>query len=468
MIWNCGTDRDYNGWAETTSDQGWNYENILPYIKRSENNTDPDIVGNGAYHGTTGNLTISTNVDDIFVRVFEDGFNELGYKTVKDYNSEQYNGFVRTQATIRDSERMSSYRAFIEPVKNNSNLYIMKRSLAIKIGFTGNKATSVTVQTPWAPCSTITLTPTKEVIVSAGGLGSPKLLLQSGIGKSADLKPFGIKQVKSLPVGDNLMDHVYAVHFIKMNPNAGNLTLGDFLYVDQVYYYKRVGPLNQLDMAHGQGIINTTSPTATYPDIQFIPFRVPKMQELTRELLANLKDEFIDHLVRINANYEFFMVFTVVLNPFSRGSIKLHSSNPNDEPIIRSGYFEDPRDVETMIRGINKMKTLVETKSFQSLNASLVKIPIPECDPLPYPSDEYEKCYIKYFSASLWHPSGTCKMGKTSAATTVVDSQLKVRGFKNLRVADASVMPVITTGNTQCPTYAIGQKAADLIKASWL
>ena len=164
----------------------------------------------------------------------------------------------------------------------------------------------------------------------------------------------------------------------------------------------------------------------------------------------------------------YLLVFTILLNPFSRGSVKLRSSNTNDAPIIKSGYFEDNRDVDTMIRGINKFKQLVTTTRFKSLKSSIIKFPIPKCDPLPYPSDEYEKCYIKYFSAFLWHPSGTCKMGKSNDATSVVDSRLKVRGFSYLRVADASVMPVITTGNTQCPTYAIGQKAADLIKAAWM
>ena len=341
MIWNCGTDRDYNGWSQATGDQGWNYENILPYIKKSENNTDPDIVGNGAYHGTAGNLTITTNADNALVPILEAGFNELGYNTIKDYNSKQYNGFVRTQSTIRKGERMTSYQAFIEPVKNNPNLYIMKNSEATKINFFGNKAVSVTIKTKLYPCPVITVKPTKEVIVSTGGLGSPKLLLQSGIGKAADLKPFKIEQIRNLPVGDNLMDHVYAAHFVKINPDGRKITLFDVLSLDQAYYYNQAGHSNQVDISHAEGYINTTDPKAKYPDIQYIPFALPKLQENTIEILVNLglKDEFIDLIAKINADYDILLVFTILLNPFSRGSVKLRSSNTNDAPIIKSGNF---------------------------------------------------------------------------------------------------------------------------------
>ena len=472
MLYVCGTDRDYDNWAASGA-TGWDYNSVLPYIKKSENNTNPAIVGTGTYHGTTGPLTV-TNFpnNDYLIPVLEAGFNQLGYSAILDYNSRQYNGFVKLQGTIKGGERMSSYRAMIQPVKNNTNLYIMKYSTATKINFSGTRAVSVTITMPnnglFSRCPIITATATKEIIVSAGGLLSPKLLQQSGIGKPADL-PAGIPLVKNLPVGDNLMDHVYAIHFIKLNPNARNQTALDVLAQGFEYITNRTGPMTGLSTLNAQGIINTTDPAAKYPEIQYHKYRFEKSQEYLGIVLLNFgfKDEYINQLININAFYEILMVWSTLMQPFSRGSVKLNGTNPANLPIITSGYLTDPQDAVTLIRGINKLKDLVATPAMQAYNSSIIQFSIPECDPLPYPSDAYETCYLKYFTGSEWHYSGTCRMGRTTDATTVVDPSLKVLGFTNLRVCDASVMPMVTTGNTQCPTYMIGQKCADYIKAAW-
>ena len=472
MLYVCGTDRDYDNWAASGA-TGWDYNSVLPYIKKSENNTNAATVGTGTYHGNAGPLTVSDyQGNDYLVPVLQAGYNALGYKTLTDFNAKQYNGFVKMQGTIKGGERVSAYRAMIQPVKNITNLYIMKYSTATKINFSGTKAVSVTITMPtslyYTFCPTITVSATKEIIVAGGAVGSAKLLQLSGIGKPADL-PAGVTLVKNLPVGDNLNDHVYSTHFIQLNPGAVNQTLLDILAQTYEYYIYRTGPMAALSTMHAQGIINTTDATAVYPEIQNIKYRFEKSQEYLNSVLANFgfKDEHIARLVNINANYEILMVFATLLNPFSRGSVKLRSSNPADAPIITSGYFSDSRDVDTVLRGINKLRALVATTGMQNYTSSMIKFVIPECDPLPYPSDAYDRCYIKYFSASLWHPSGTTRMGRTTDATSVVDPSLKLLGYTNIRVCDAGVMPFVTSGNTQCPTYMIGQKCADYIKAAW-
>jgi choline dehydrogenase len=203
MLYVCGTDRDYDSWA-AKGNVGWDYNSILPLIKRSEGNTDIVISDNG-YHGTTGTLKVSSIGRDPFTDSLEAGFNQLGYKSMADYNAQTYNGFVRLQVTIDGGERSSAYRAFLVPAKNRTNLFVMKDSLVTRIIFKGNKATGVLVETAELLCPSIKLFATKEVIISAGSLGSPKILLQSGIGRPADL-PAGITPRKDLPVGYNLQD----------------------------------------------------------------------------------------------------------------------------------------------------------------------------------------------------------------------------------------------------------------------
>lgn len=469
MLYICGTDRDYDGWA-ALGNPGWDYNSILPYIKRSEGNTDSSIVGNGTYHGTAGNMTITTykNTDEI-IQILQNGFVELGYRNNLDYNARQYNGFFKLQGTVRGGERCSTYRAFIAPVKNFTNLYIMKNSVAIKINFNATSATGLVVQTKYANCSLITLKPTKELIISAGGYGSPKLLLLSGIGNSSELSSVGVTPVKQLSVGRNLDDHPYHESWITINPNAPNQTVLDILWYGQQYFFYRNDTFSEFSPVNAQGIINTTDPNDKYPNIQYMPYRFPKSQEYMAEILSDFgyKDEYVSYLVDLNLNYELLLVYTVVLNPFSRGTLKLRSNNPKDDPIIDTGFFTDPRDRDTVIEGIRVLERLINTTAFANTSASFVQFDIPECDGLTYASYEYRLCEIKYLSNSNWHPAGTCKMGNSSDPTAVVDSNLRLRGYNNVRVADASIMPYVTSGNTQCPTFMIGQKAADLIRSSW-
>lgn len=468
MLYVCGNDRDFDSYA-AKGNTGWDYNSILPLIKRSENNLDPNIVKNGTYHGTGGYLTISTNPNlDSFIPIYESAFNQLGYKTLLDYNSRTYNGITRLQSTTKGGERQSSYQAFLAPIKNRPNLVFLKGSQVTSVKFSGSTATGVNVKTTNTSCPDIYVQARKEVIISSGGYGSPQILLKSGIGKIEDLSPFGINQVKNLSVGENLQDHVYAISFIKVNPNAPSQTLLDIAYQSQLYFgLPRTGQLSEIGLTNA--FINTTDVNATYPDIQYNFYHFPKSQEFFGEILSafRYKQEYVDYLVDLNFDFEMIMCFTIILNPKSKGTVKLKSSDVLADPKITTGYLTDSEDVATMVRGLNRLKDLVGTNAMQATSADFVEFNITDCNDIEHLSEDYFKCYVKHFTANLWHPTGTCKMGPASDPEAVVGSNLKVHGFTNLRVADASIFPDIPSGNTQCPTYAVGQKAADLILSSW-
>jgi choline dehydrogenase-like flavoprotein len=468
MIYVCGTDRDYDSWA-SLGNTGWDYNSLLQYIKKHEGNTNNATVQykNGAYHGTTGPVGVSDyRSTDPFIQNIKDAFTQLGYKNLRDWNSKEYNGLFETQGTIKGGERMSSARAYLLPIRNRPNLTVMKGSLVEKVLFTGSKANGVNIVTKNPDCLNIKVYARKEVILSAGALGTPKILLKSGIGKPADLTPFGITSIKNLPVGDNFQDHPKSVHFIKINPNAVNQNILNIMYDAAEFYFNRTGKFSNLNVMNYMALINSTDANATYPNAHYIFYRFEKSQELFSDIISRLgyKQEFIDQLISINQNYQILMVFNHLPNPYSRGTVKLRSSNVWDYPKIVTNWFQDSRDVDTLLSGYVKVEEIVNTQAFQNASAELIKFTIPECDPIPYPSDEYRRCYIKYFTASGWHQSSTVKMGPSTDPTAVVDPRLRVHGIQGLRVADVSITPNVVTPNTQCTAYVIGEKAADMIK----
>lgn len=471
MMFVCGTDQDFNNWA-AAGNTGWDYNSIRQLLKKIENNSDSSIASNTLYHSTTGPLGVGKyGGSDSYAAVLRAAFTELGYQQLKDFNAQQYNGVVDVQGTIKGGERSNAARAYLYPVEDSRpNLYIMRKSHVTSVFFSGTSARGVNVRTAEKSCTNIKMYARREVILSAGAINSPKILMQSGIGRSAGLTPWNITQLVSLNVGYNLQDHVVAVHFLKINPNAPSQGLDDVLWDCQNYYFSRTGPFTGLGSMNTNGFINTQSTTATYPDIQYIHYRFMKSQEYLKHILANFgyKDQFIARLVAENVNFELVMVFTTLLNPKSSGTVKLASTDPMAPPSIKPSYFSNSADLDVLLRGINKLAELITKPSMVAISASFVKFDLPACNSLAYPSDDYWKCYLKTFSASLWHPCGTCKMGPSTDPYSVVDKSLRVRGVSRLRVADASIMPNVTSSNTQCPCYIIGEKVSALIISTWV
>ena len=470
MVYVCGNDRDYNYW-ESLGNTDWGYKSVLPFMKLSEHNLNSTVVGNGTYHGTKGPLYVeSTPGSDPINAVIIAAWNQLGYKTIPDYNAQDYNGVVELQSTIYLGERMNAWRAFLSGVyKDRPNLKIFLNSQVTKVIFADKKAIGVNIRTNNSECLNIQLIAKKEVILSGGTYGTTKIMLQSGLGRLPDLQPHGIAQVADLNVGHHFIDHVYGMIWVALNPSVAGETIVDVLSASLNYFGTRNGPFSQSGSLNCDAFINLTDPTAPYPDVQYAFLHIEKQQQFLAELLAdiNLKDEFIAKLLALNRNYQLIAIEVVVLKPYSTGRVELRSSDPLDTPKITTGYLTDVegRDKKLMIAGINKLKALLNTTSFKATQAHIVDFNI--CTNFPLFSDSYLECYVTYFTANLWHQSGTCKMGNSSDPDAVVDPKLNVYNVTNLRVCDTSIYPTMPSGNTQCPTYMVGERCADFIKKTW-
>lgn len=329
MIYVCGTDRDYDSWA-AMGNNGWEYNNVLPLFKLSETNTDRSRINskNRRYHGIGGSLTVSSyGSTNPYVQVLKDAFNQTGYKFLRDFNSQDYNGLVETQVSIKEGERCSAAKAFLLPIESRPNLSVMQGSVVEKILFNGNKAIGVNVFTKSS--DNLKFFAKNEIIIAAGALSTPKILLKSGIGRSNDLTPFNISQVKNLAVGENFQDHVKSFHFIKINPNATIRTLFDFADDAIQYFDDRSGPFSNLNIMNYNAFINTTDPNAQYPDAHYMFYLFAKSHEFLLETLYNFgfKENFIQELYTINQDFEIIMVFNNLANPVSTGTVKLRSKN---------------------------------------------------------------------------------------------------------------------------------------------
>ena len=473
MLYVRGNKRDYDNWEEL-GNPGWGYDEALKYFKKSEGNQVDWLMEmtQGKFHRPGGPLKVDSfnSIETLKTVIYEAAF-ELGYVEHMDINEDKnYIGFVTAQGTLYKGERHSAAKAFLIPVKDRKNLHVYKHGIVNELIINDGKVEGVRFQDRFFPFTRREAFATKEVIVSAGTVGSAKLLMLSGIGKAEDLKEHEIDVVKDLPVGYNLQDHVMTMLNFQFHAKTAEdhspRDIADSFYS---FLKHRVGKYSGTGFTDMLGFINTLDKNATYPDIQFHFMGQPKKMIGYESVLQNfgLSDEFIAQYLKANQEAETVQVGVTLLNPKSRGSVKLRSVLPKDTPIINANYFDHPDDLDTMIRGIREFNKLLDTNNFEMHGGKLYRFEIEECDELEFDSDDYWNCYVSYMSTTMYHPVGTCKMGPASDPDAVVDSRLKVNGIKGLRVVDASVMPFITSGNTNAPVIMIAEKAADFIKADW-
>ncbi|ODN01579.1 Glucose dehydrogenase [FAD, quinone] [Orchesella cincta] len=453
MMYVRGNKEDFNRWATDAGDNSWNYENVLPYFKKSEdyNGAFAGDASSSQYHGKGGLLNVATTdympgADDFLAAAAEKGY------TIGDYNGENQ----------EDGWRESTYRAFYTDTGKPNNLCIKKYAHVTKINFrnVGGKprATGVTYQ---RHNLTRTVTARKEVIVSAGTFGSPKLLQLSGVGPARHLQSLKIPVVKDLPVGQNLNDHAYTIvgPFMKtpsLNPNRD-------VTVQAATQFLLSGNGALAAPAGLAGCAFFTSPVAepAYPDLQVVQFSVALYPELSRDLnrlwglRTDILDNWFDPYQKQNTDARFLVLWAG--RPKSVGTVTLKSTNPNDNPNIDPQYLVHPDDTEALLFGFKKIVDLFENSN--ALNTTIFPKPVPGCENLTFKSDDYYRCVIKNLSGSLYHHVGTNALGK------VVDSKLKVKGIDGLRVIDASIMPRVPNGNTQAATIMIAEKGSDLIIA---
>ncbi|UYV79105.1 hypothetical protein LAZ67_17001141 [Cordylochernes scorpioides] len=312
----------------------------------------------------------------------------------------------------------------------------------------------------------------REVIVSAGAINSPQLLMLSGIGPRDHLREMGIPVVSDLPVGLNLQDHIYpgGVHFLIDQP-ISIIQPRVFNLVEITKYLSMgKGPLTTLGGVEGLGFINTkyANASADYPDIEihFLSGAPSADGGQTFLRVQGLADEMWRQVYMPYLYRDSFSFYPVLLRPKSVGYLKLRSRNPYDHPIIDPKYLTHPEDILVLVDAMKFCIQLGQTPAFKKFGARLFGTVFPGCEHYAMWSDEYLACVARTYTATIYHPIGTCKMGHPGDPTTVVDPLLRVKGVHGLRVVDASVMPSLVSGNTNAPVIMMAERMADIIKSA--
>ena len=438
MLYVRGHKWDYDHWSQL-GNEGWSYEEVLPYFKKAEHN---EMFDNN-YHGQDGPLNVSKirhenkPVKD-FVKSGSEifGFNE-------DFNGEEQEGIGFYQCTQKDGKRCSAAKAYLVPCLDRDNLTILTDTNVNKIVIENKKA--VGVECIDKDGNYFILKSNKEVILSSGAFGSPQIMLRSGIGPKDEIVEHNIEHLHELPgVGKNLQDHIdyLTVHRYDSTELIG-MSLKSILFKFPLeilkYIFAKVG-LFTSTIAEAGGFIKSKD-DIEIPDIQlhFLPAMV------------------VDH-GRTQLWGHGLGCHMCLLRPKSRGEVTLKSSSPFDDPNIDPKFLSHPDDMKDMIKGYKKMMKIMNSNSFSKYTGDTLR-------PINIDDDKEIEQAIREEADTVYHPVGTCKMG--SDDMSVVSNNLKVHGIESLRVVDASIMPTLIGGNTNAPTIMIGEKASDMILNDW-
>lgn len=434
MIYIRGHKNDYDGW-EKMGNNGWSYQDVLPYFKKAENN---EIIAD-EFHGKGGPLNINNrNYTNHLSDVFVEAGQELGYPKNNDFNGAEQDGFGYFQVNHINGERCSAARAYLHPAESRNNLTIEINAEVEKIIIENRRAKGVVfyqngeLNEAYAD---------KEVILSGGAYNSPKVLMLSGVGDEAELKKHGIEVKHHSPhVGKNLQDHM--VFFVMFNTTYKKTldaaerfpvvikNLANYLISKKGPFASNIGEA---------GAFVKSSEDKPNPDVQY--HFAPAF--------------FVEHGLKSPKTGNGYSIGGKLLNPSSMGTVSLASPNYQDKPLIDHNYMSTEDDVKRSIWGYKLADKLGKSKAFAQHYDSRF---IPE---KPIEDDKEIEEFIRNTGETLYHPTSTCRMGKEGDA--VVNHELKVYGIANLRVVDASIMPKIVSGNTQAPTIMIAEKAADII-----
>lgn len=433
MIATRGNRRDYDEWAVDSGDDSWAYANMLKYFKKLESFQVKDVAFDKEYHNQYGPMRITSSPRrNEFTDAFISAGEELGYPEV-DYNGLEQRGFSYLQSTIYKGERWSANRAYLRPAKTRKNLIVTQHSHVHKILI--DPVTKNAYGVRYTKNGEIfEVKARKEIILSAGAIGSPKILMLSGVGPAKHLQDLKINVIKDLPVGENLKDHIaYGGLIFKVNDSATyeeanildtkNPTVRD--YVNQ-----KTGQLSLGMSDNGISFINVDDPFNLYPNLEMLFIDKLGIKHPVFALLAGIKENFRNQMIADKFNHSGWSIWPMLLRPRSSGKILLRSDNPFDKPMIYPNYLADPEDIRILIKGIRETIKLSKTRAFQKLGSELYDIPS-SCQDKKKDSDEYWECLLRFYTITVYHYSGTCRMGQDTSNSSVVNSQLKVRIYKS-------------------------------------
>ena len=436
LLYVRGQPQDYDRWRQM-GNQGWAWDDVLPLFKRAEANER----GADEFHGDQGPLSVSNmRIQRLITDAWVAAAQAAGYKFNPDYNGADQEGVGFFQLTARNGRRCSTAVAYLNPARSRDNLDIITHAQVDKVVIEDGVAKAVLYTDRSGTQQTVRAR--KEIILSGGAINSPQLLMLSGIGEAEQLAEHGIEVKKDLAgVGKNMQDHlqarlVYKTHEATLNDEVSSM-IGQ-AKIGLKYMMFRAGPMT-MAASLATGFLKTRETLET-PDIQF------HVQPLSAENPGKGADKF-----------SAFTMSVCQLRPESKGEIRLSSGKPRDYPKIIPKYLSTKTDCDTIVEGVNIARRIAR-------HAPLTSKISEEFRPNPdLPMDDYDQTldWARNNTASIYHPTGTCKMGSDKGA--VVDDRLRVHGIKGLRVADCSIMPEIVSGNTNAPAIMIGEKASDLI-----
>ena len=435
MVYIRGHKWDYDHWA-SLGNEGWSYDDVLPYFTKSEHNESLD----DDYHGKDGPLNVAElRHDNPFSRYFVEAGSQY-YPINHDFNGAEQEGIGLYQVTQKNGKRCSAAVGYLNPVKNRKNLTILTDTIVDKVIFENLRAVSVKCKTKNRDNE---IHAKKEILLCGGAYGSPTILQRSGIGNENFLQSKGIECLVNLKgVGENLQDHIDYITSHRVDSwelfGKPNRSLKFFLRapLELLKYVLASKGMWTSNLAEGGAFIKSDE-SLDVPDLQ-LHFTVAMVE---------------DH-GRADVWGNGFSCHVCLLRPKSVGTVKIASKDTDDDPIIDPNYLSHEDDMKIMIKGYKKMMEIMNTKPLKQFNN--IRNPINISD------DKAIESAIRTRSDTIYHPVGTCKMGSDDMA--VVDSNLRVKGVSGLRVIDASIMPTLIGGNTNAPAIMIAEKAADLIK----
>ena len=440
MIYARGHRSDYNHW-EALGNPGWGWDDVLPYFKRAEHNER----GADEFHGTGGPLNVmDLRSPNRFGPVFVQAAVEAGYPHNKDFNGAHQQGVGMYQVTHKNGERFSAAKAYLVPAMKRANLHVITDAHTTRILMEGRRATGVEYRQGGEVKQAKAA---REVLLCAGALMSPQILMLSGIGPAAHLQANGVSVQHDLPgVGRNLHDHVDVVQVVdapRLDDLFGLSLTGMGRVIKGIFEWRnyRSGMLTT-NFAEAGGFIKT-HPDEPVPDLQ-LHFVIGKLVDHGRKTVFG----------------HGYSCHVCLLRPLSRGSVQLAGNDPAAAPLIDPNFLAERDDVDRMVKGFKAMRRILSQKALAGYGGR--ELPASA----GAQTDEQIEQFIRGHADTIYHPVGSCRMG--NGREDVVDAQLRVHGVAGLRVVDASIMPRIVGGNTNAPTIMIAERAADMIKAAAL
>lgn len=453
MMYTRGHKDIFNGWAKV-GNVGWSYEECLPFFKKSERNNNPDIIEK-EYHGTDGPLVVQQfPYQPQFVEDLLRAGEEIGYR-VGDLNGSNQTGINVAQMMVEDGIRASTPRMYLRPNHDRKNLVIKINSRVTRVLINEQSKRAEGVEFIDIDGTIKWVRAKKEVILSAGAVGSPHLLLLSGVGPRDELEKHNITVIQNLKVGQNLHNHVSV-----SVPIIGRSTFTKKMKSKPVlreYLENGTGPMSCTGLTQVTGFLKSKY-ARQIPDLQVFIDGFSADCSLFREEANDVADDN-DDVIHLNTRP------TNVL-PLSKGYLTLKSNDPLDYPLIYPNYLAKEQDVNILVEGIKTIIQIIQTNALKHWDLKLDPTPREKCAHLPFATDEYWKCVVRWYTGPENHPAGSCMMGP-SATDAVVDPELRVHGIPNMRVIDASIFPYVPNSNPIASIVMAAEKGSYMIQSAW-